>query len=167
MINVGTTWDGNRMYFACDECGICEELEWRMRVYKEHPEYGGFQFDHCGCDKTGDEFFASGYCEDALIEISTKQNTGKRKTGREYRRKMHKKNIQSFRDRDSWVWGVHVNGHWDGDEYILGSYIKRPRSSATKVFFKRVSNKKVRRSKEILPKGNSYRRIFDYWWAID
>lgn len=39
-------------------------------------------------------------------------------------------------------------------------------SSKNKVFFKRVSNKAVRRSKSLPLKGNGYRKVFDYWWAI-
>lgn len=166
MISVGI-WDGKEHIFACDECGICEGLERRLRVAQEHPEYGDFQFDHCGCDKVGEEFWMIGYCGDAFVQKDARKGFGRRKTGREYRRKMHRENIQKCRNRDNWVWGVHVAGHWDGDEYILGSYIKRPKRSSNKVFFKRVSNKKVRRSKEILPKGNGYRRLFDYWWTID
>lgn len=164
MISVGT-WNGGETYFACDECGICEQLERRMQIAREYGE--DVQFDHCSCDKIDAEFFAGGYCEDAFVKRFPAKSEGKRKTGREYRRKMHRKNIQKCRNRDNWVWGVHVAGRWDGDEYVLGSYIKRPKSSANKVFFKRVSNKKVRRSKEILPKGNGYRRLFDYRWTID
>lgn len=42
---------GGKKLFACDECSIVKQLELRMALSIEHPEYGEFQFDHCGCDK--------------------------------------------------------------------------------------------------------------------
>lgn len=45
MIDVGA----KNVYFACDECGICEQLERRLQVAHELGE--DLQFDHCGCDK--------------------------------------------------------------------------------------------------------------------
>ena len=137
MIDVGN------VSFACDECGICEQLEWRSRVAQELGET--LQFDHCSCAKVGDEFWAGGYCGDAFIKNPPKRDGGNRKTGRAYRRRMHRKNIQKYRDRDSQgrpIYGPHIHGHWDEDEYILGAYVEYPKSSKNKVFYKRVSNKK-------------------------
>ena len=59
--------------FACDECGACEQLEHKLQVAHEHGE--DLQFDHCSCDKIGTEFFAGGYCEDALSK-SLQKGTG-------------------------------------------------------------------------------------------
>lgn len=160
MIDVGS------VSFACDECGICQELEWRSRVAQELGE--PIQFDHCACEKVGDEFWAAGYCGDAFAEKPMVNSGGRRKTGRAFRRKMRRKTIKKYRIRDGqgWSFGPHINGHWEGDEYILGNYVEYPRSSKNKVFFKRVSNKAVRRSKSLPLKGNGYRKVFDYWWAI-
>lgn len=82
---------GGKHYFACGECPIVEEFEYRMRIAEEHPEWGGFQFDHCACDKVGDEFFMCGYCEDAWKGILERESHGRRKSGRAYRRKMQRK----------------------------------------------------------------------------
>lgn len=161
MIDVGA----KNVYFACDECGICEQLERRLQVAHELGE--DLQFDHCSCDKIDAEFFAGGYCEDAFAEKAPKGNKGKRKTGRAYRRKMRRKTIKKYRDGDRWIWGPHLRWYLEGDEFVLGSYVKHPQNSSTKVFFKRVSNRMVRRSKEVFPKGNGHRKLFDYWWTID
>lgn len=160
MIDVGN------VCFACDECGICQELEWRSRVAQEHGE--PIQFDHCACEKVGDEFWAAGYCGDAFAEKPMVNSGGRRKTGRAFRRKMRRKTIKKYRIRDGqgWSFGPHINGHWEGDEFVLGNYVEYPRSSKNKVFFKRVSNKAVRRSKSLPLKGNGYRKVFDYWWTI-
>ena len=79
MVKVGTTWDNKRKYFACDECGICEQFERRMNIANELGEC--LQFDHCSCDKIDAEFFAGGYCEDAIVKIPKVKSVGKRKTG--------------------------------------------------------------------------------------
>jgi len=82
MIDVGA----KSVCFACDECGIHEQIERRMQVARELGE--NLQYDHCSCDKVGDEFWAGGYCEDAFAEKPSKRNEVRRKTGRAYRRKM-------------------------------------------------------------------------------
>lgn len=126
MIDVGA----KTVCFACDECGIHEQVERRMQVARELGE--NLQYDHCSCDKVGDEFWAGGYCEDAFAEKPSKRNGGRRKTGRAYRRKMRRKTIKKYRIRDGlgWSFGPHINGHWEGDEYILGNYVEYPSVNA-------------------------------------
>ena len=50
MIDVGA----KSVCFVCDECGIHEQIERRMQVARELGE--NLQYDHCSCDKVGDEF---------------------------------------------------------------------------------------------------------------
>lgn len=152
MIDVGA----NNVYFACDE--------FRLQVAHESGEC--LQFDHCSCDKIDAEFFAGGYCEDAFAKRAPKRSKGKRKTGRAFRRKMRRKTIKKYRDGNNWIYGPYLRGHWEGDEFIFDSCVKHPQRSA-RTFFKRVSNKMVRRSKDLPLKGAGYRKVFDYWWTID
>lgn len=85
MIDVG--WGD--VFFACDECGIHEQIENRLI---NACKFGyAFQFDHCSCEKVGDEFFSAGYCEDAFIRLERRRNAGVRKTGRLFRREMYRK----------------------------------------------------------------------------
>ena len=98
MIDVGA----KSVCFACDECGIHEQIERRMQVARELGE--NLQYDHCSCDKVGDEFWAGGYCEDAFAEKPSKRNEVRRKTGRAYRRKMRRKTIKKYRIRDGQGW---------------------------------------------------------------
>lgn len=160
---------GKAQYFACDECPIVEQLDHRLSVAERHPEYGDFQFDYCACDKVDAQFFCGGYCEDAWISTPACHIAGKRRTGRSYRRNMRQKNIEKFlaRDNQGHCFGPYIHRRQDKDERVLGTFIRYPKSSANKVFFKRVSNKKVRQSKDIPLKGNKYRKVFDYWWTID
>lgn len=169
---------GIKVLFACDECPIVDEFEQRMEIAIRYPEYGGFQFDHCGCDKVGDEFFMCGYCEDAWASKRAEQESGRRNTGRAYRRKMRRKQLQKFRDRSKFsricVAPYLNSGRWSEEEFDwigAGSHICHPQNSKNKKFFKRVSNKKVRKAKlnpeiSIPLKGNGYRRLFDYWWTL-
>ena len=161
MIDVGA----KSVYFACDECGICEQLERRLQVAHELGE--DLQFDHCSCGKIDAEFFAGGYCEDAFAEKAPKRSKGKRKTGRAFRRKMRRKTIKKYRDGNTWIYGPYLRGHWEGDEFVLSSCVKHPQNSSNKAFFKRVSNKKVRRGKDLPLRGAGYQRVFDYWRTID
>lgn len=165
---------GGPEFFACDECPIVEELGLRMSIAVNHPEYGEFQFDHCGCDKVGDEFFMCGYCNDAWVDVPTNNKTGQRKTGRKYRRKMRRKHLQKFRDRSGFsriCLVPYLNpGRWSEEEFDwigAGNYICYPQNSRNKAYFKRVSNKKIRKAKlDLPPKGNWHRKLFDYWWTL-
>ena len=95
---------------------------------------------------------------------------GKRKTGSAYRRKMarqkfeKKKKIGTYIYHACWVDWDEVDGKW----MPVGKYIKYPSDSEARSYFKRYSNRKVRRMKydDIPTKGNGYRRQFDYWWTL-
>lgn len=179
---------GGDKFFACDECPIVEQFERRMALAIEHPEYGGFQFDHCGCDKLYDEFWQYGYCEDAWVDVPKHQHKGKRKTGRAYRRKMSVQKFNRQRDivlkcgtramrlgvdrnnvpvEDAWFHSLLKElGVVHEDESERNAYIKRTKSSKYKKFYKNYSNRVVRRNTDQLPKGNQYRRLYDFWWAV-
>lgn len=95
---------------------------------------------------------------------------GQRKTGRIYRRKMDrqkfkkKKEIGTYIYHACWVDWDEVDGKW----MPVGKYIKYPHDSEMRSYFKKYSNRKVRRAKDddIPMKGNGYRRQFDYWWTL-
>lgn len=95
---------------------------------------------------------------------------GKRKTGNAYRRKMarqkfkKKKEIGTYVYHACWVDWDEV----DGKRMPVGKYIKYPNNSEARSYFKKYSNRKVRRAKydDIPMKGNGYRRQFDYWWTL-
>lgn len=166
MIGVG----GTRL-FACDECPIVEQLDMRLAIAEEYPQYGDFQFYHCSCDKVDGEFFASGYCEDAWCDMPKRHNAGQRRTGRLYRRKMRKQHLKKYRDRKGYSRICHApypNCEYIDDEYVvIGSYICYPHNSKRQVYLKRVSNKAIRKNKFDLPaKGNWHHKLFDYQWEL-
>lgn len=59
------------------------------------------------------------------------------------------------------------NGRWEIIEkpYVRKTY--RSAGSQRYSYFKKHSNRQVRRYKDNIPKGNGYRKIFDYQWEID
>lgn len=163
MISIGN------INFLCDECPLGKDnVQSRYeRLYK----YGDWQPEYCGCDKIGEEhFWIGGFCEDALKYPRPIKKVGKRKTGRAYRRAMsrHKKN----RLLKILTYGYHPEAgyvDWDwvnGTFQQVGNYIKYPKHSHRQVYWKTHSNRVVRRYPGCLPKGNSYRKLFEYMYTI-
>ena len=161
--------DLGNVYFCCDECPICEGLETRLKLAEE---FGEFQYDYCGCDKTVESkiLYNGGGCSDWMKPKESSARCGKRKTGRSYRRKMarqkfeKKKRIGTYHIHGCWVDWDEVDGKW----MPVGKYLKYPHDSEMRNYFKKYSNKKVRRAKnnDVSTKGNNYRRQFDYWWTL-
>lgn len=175
MIDVGY----QNCQFACDECPIVEGLEHRLTNAEK---YGyPFQFDYCGCEKVGDIFFMCGYCEDAWCREKPLQKNGRRKTGRAYRRQMKRqKFLQKIKIAENSIFslglgydktGIEHDKGWrwlDPDRVYNYTYIKPRSHSRTTTFWKRHSNRIIRRKKMSLPagKGNQHQKVFDYWWEI-
>ncbi len=95
---------------------------------------------------------------------------GQRKTGRAYRRRMRVKHNKKR------IWIIHncrynpCIGHvdWervDGVWQSVGKYVKYPQNSDAQRYWKRHSNRIIRRRKEIF-RGNQYRKCFAYWWML-
>jgi len=158
-------WDKN---FICDECPICEGVEYRLTAAAR----GGYepQLEYCGCDKVQTEFFISGFCSDAFEDEPQKSHYKPRRSGRAYRRLMdrHKKE----RLMKIITYGYHpeagyVDWDWvDGVLQPVGNHIKYPKSSNRQVYWKNQSNRKVRRYKGSIPKGNAYRKHFEYTYTV-
>lgn len=107
----------------------------------------------------------------AELPFGTTSKSGKRRNkGRAYRRRMERQHIQKYRDRDKYsnsLGSAYLKEKTIGDEdNVVGFYIGYPKRSNAKTYFKRVSNKKVRRERSLPPKGNKYRRAFDYWHTL-
>lgn len=174
---------GGQQFFACDECPIICQLDCRLAIAGGDPKSVDFQFDHCGCDKVGDEFFWCGYCEDAWADQPRQPKKGRRKTGRAYRRQMR---VQKFNRQKNLALNCNAPALWVGidksglpthrqyqlwrfgfdDDNVQYTYIKRYKSSGRKKFYKDYSNRVARRSDAISPKGNQYRKLFDLWWTV-
>ena len=107
----------------------------------------------------------------ALLENPEKEPNYPRRTGRRYRRRKG----QEKTDRRLAI--IQLSGYaphhgyvdWNPGEKTLlhtGRYIKYPTNSKCQHWLKRVSSKKVRAYPCLPSKGNGYRKVFDYRWAL-
>ena len=98
---------------------------------------------------------------------------GRRKSGRCYRRLMTKRKDQRLRNmirQERWYYPYRGYFDWgfvDGVWQEVGKYVKYPRNSNRQQYLKKLSSRRVRRYPYLPPKGNHYRRVFDYWWELD
>lgn len=128
-------------------------------------------FGRSGCEKVDGRFSVVGTCEDGFEPVPHQETHGKRKTGRAYRRR------QRVKKRDGLMRLIDCTGYapWmgyvdhdyvDGKWVQTGKYIKYPKNSNAQSFDKRLTSKRVRQHKGSIPKGNAYRKYFDYWWDL-
>lgn len=159
----------NGRAFACDECPICHGIEHRLQtaaIIGCEP-----QFEYCWCDKIQDEFYIGGYCSDAFSsDTQSLKKSGVRKTSSAYRRQMRQQKKERLMKIITYGCNPAVGyTDWsivDGVYQPTGDHIKYPKNSNRQVYWKNQSNRKVRRYRGSIPKGNSYRKHFDYAYTI-
>ena len=110
------------------------------------------------------------------IEISRQQRAElippllKRRTGRAYRRMMNERKFKRLHRIVTSSYVPHAGyTNWsyvDGQHVPTGTYIKYPKNSNRQRLCKKASSARVRRYMDLPGKGNSYRRVFDYWWTL-
>ena len=154
----------NGKCFMCDECPMLETSD----KYGTEP-----QIEYCRCDKTGDEFYICGFCEDVFNDSDTcvVTKSWRRNSGRAYRRLQKEKKIKErctviarhgYHPTIGYIKYDFIDGVWQQ----TGNHIKYPKNSNAQRFLKRKSNRAVRRYKGEIPNGNFYRKIEEYWWAL-
>ena len=104
------------------------------------------------------------------LQFTRSQRKGKRKTGLAYRRAMKTKHKAAmmqilsygyYKPTVGYVKRIYVDGRYQQ----VGKYIKYPKNSNAERYWKRHSNRVIRRRNEIYH-GNQYRKCFDYWWTL-
>ena len=110
------------------------------------------------------------------IEISEQQRAelipplSKRRTGRAYRRMMNERKFKRLHRIVTSSYVPHAGytswSYVNGQHVSTGTYIKYPKNSDRQRWCKKASNARVRRYMDLPGKGNSYRRVFDYWWTL-
>lgn len=110
------------------------------------------------------------------IEISRQQRAElippllKRRTGRAYRRMMNERKFKRLHRIVTSSYVPHAGytswSYVDGQHVPTGTYIKYPKNSNRQRWCKKASSARVRRYMDLPSKGNSYRRVFDYWWTL-
>lgn len=93
-----------------------------------------------------------------------------RRTGKAYRRQMHIKKTDDLLRiviRHYIPHAGYVDWDFDGQTLLhSGKYIKYPKNSHCQRWIKRETSRKFRHQLDLPHKGNTYRRLFDYWWTL-
>ena len=76
-----------------------------------------------------------------------------------------KKITQQKLEKLKGICAYYVVGTTD-DNRLYRCYLSKRKTGRTHMY-KRISNHKVRKNSEFKLKGNSYRKVFDYWWEVD
>lgn len=129
------------------------------------------------CDKVGGKVFWAYRCSDAYSEtlVQTGHIIHKRKRRNKKERDLkHKRHLERLWDAKKNVWFppvLYVDCVWENHEMKDRDkpYYKRltpNHGGKYQRFYKKVSNKKVRRYKGEISKGSNYKKVFDYWWTI-
>lgn len=109
--------------------------------------------------------------DDEEIEVVPSKKVGKRKTGSAYRRKMKRKHLEQVRKNTMYSHSGYLYRSkvayvdWDYDDedwYPSGKYVKYPRNSNNKQFWKGYSNRVIRRNGEA-HRGNQYKKVYKYF----
>ena len=92
------------------------------------------------------------------------------RTGRAYRRMMNECKFKRLHRIVTSSYVPHAGyiswSYVDGQHVPTGTYIKYPKNSNRQRWCKKASSARVRKYMDLPSKGNSYRRVFDYWWTL-
>ena len=159
----------------CKDCPLgAPDYERRILFHEDEDNAETFMW----CDKVGGKVYIFGRCEDAYPEELLPVNNTKRKRRNKRERDLAYKHHLKILHQNCTGYPSPV---WYKDEiYIRGyGYIENPkpyykrlyRGSGNKRgnpsdFFKKFSNRQVRRYKGKLHSGGAYKKVVDYWWTI-
>lgn len=103
--------------------------------------------------------------------------TDKEKRTRKYMQdQRHKKRLERLAKSEAcrypagaiWIDERYVgNGKYEPVEKPFAMRTNKSRHSTRYSYFKNYSNRAVRRNNQAMTKGNGYRKVFDYQWAVD
>lgn len=122
------------------------------------------------CDKVGGKVYCFGHCEDAYSEEVTKKYISKaRKRNKRKRDIKYKQHLKRLAEIDS---GYPPSAYYVDEIWVKGKgYIKNPKPYYKRVYrgqrskyYKRLSNKKIRRYKGELKDGRYCNKLYDFWW---
>ena len=129
-------------------------------------------------DKVGGKVYYFGHCtvfyED--IDIVKQKNSSKKKRRNKRERDLKYKNHVKYLAKNYPYYPppaipVDEDGCWNFDDPIGTVYYRRTYKGNHKrnkyTYYKKYSNRKVRRYKGEIHRGGSYKKVFDYWWTVD
>lgn len=146
--------------------------------HKVDQAFDGFEYDieqSCWCDKVGGKLSWNVYCSDSYgIDHPVVHHMKMKKRSKRERDEKYKKQLRFLSNNGSrYPYGaIWVDRKWiKGKGYIFlkSPYYKRiyrSNHSGNSKKMKVRSNRCIRRYKDEISKGGSYKKIFDYWWEL-
>ena len=52
----------------------------------------------------------------------------------------------------------------NGKRNPVGQYVKRPKASTMRVYYKKQTSRYIRRTMEYIPNYSGYRKYYEFWW---
>ncbi|MDE7425739.1 MAG: hypothetical protein K2N51_18930 [Lachnospiraceae bacterium] len=126
------------------------------------------------CDKVGGKNNMFGYCEDAYPKIIKPEKHSKQKRRnkreRDLKYKKHLKflaeNVQSCLSPAMYTNRIFINGQFVKNPKPYYKRLYRGRGKGASWYYKKLSNKKIRRYKGDILKGNYCHKLYDFWWQL-
>lgn len=172
------------MTYNCFNCPYGKEsFEKRMMIFKKYgvePDFNALARE-IYCDKVGGQVGWAGSCEDAYM-LPLPENDNIKKTNSKLAKRQKKRNGQRKYKKHLKNLTENISGYpqpamlveekWDKEleEYVKldTPYYKRLYGTKSRrKFYKKRSNKQVRRYKGEVQNGGFYKKIYDYQWDVD
>ena len=166
-----------RMYWynkIIEERGIPNDIYHDLQPKDVVDEFEQFLW----CDKVGGKVYCFGHCTDFYedIDIVKQKNSSKKKRRNKRERDLKYKNHVKYLAKNYPYYPppaipVDEDGCWNFDDPIGTVYYRRTYKGNHKrnryKYYKKYSNRKVRRYKGEIHRGGSYKKVFNYWWTVD
>lgn len=162
---------------SCYHNGLYDELGWYDGYSEEDVADDNEQF--CWCEKTGGKMYVFGQCSDAYDDIlipptnrSKQKKRNKRERDLKYKQRLKflTENVQCYPcpviyTNEIWIKGY---GYVENPKPYYKRLYRDNHKGGRYKYYKKHSNRQVRKYKgELHSKGNQYRKVFDYWWAVN
>ena len=165
-----------RMYWyekTVQERGIPNDIYHYLKPEEAPDEIEQFLW----CDKVGGKVFWAGRCEDAyMLPVISKNHSRQKRRNKRERDQKHKNHLKFLAEN---ILGYPSPVMYTDEIWIKGKgYIKNPKpyykrcyrgsgKHSNSNYHKKMSNRKIRRYKDELPKkSNLCHRLYDFWWEL-
>lgn len=144
----------------------CEELPPRDMFIEDLEE-------DLWCNKVGGKIWWAGYCGDAYEDKPLTKRISRKihrfnKHERVEKQKRYLKALyeKTFHSYPSSALPMNKFGRWADESEEVVYYMRVWRKERSSKYIKRQCNHKVRRYKGEISRGNSYRRLAEFWWEM-
>lgn len=161
---------------------MCQETDKNCSILKKYPtadEYAYETEQFVRCDKVGGKVYNCGHCTDWNEDdqsVNIRNHAKRKRKNKRERDQLHKQHLKWLAENSQdypcpvtyedkiWVRGY---GYVENPKsYYKRWYRGRHKDNRYK-YYKKYANRAVRRYNDEIHNGCCYKKIFDYWWAVD